>query len=113
MANDNNLCIYSHIETIRQPLLKHEFGNDEETVVDFFEGGTGSFDKKIGKDKPGREKIKQLFKQYREKRERFFSVPRLQSKVGCRPAVKILNKYWDEEALLAETERLEPHLISS
>ena len=64
-VNGNNLGIYCHVETIRQPLLKREFGNDkgalyEGTVVDFFEGWTGSFEKKVGEDKPGRKKIKQL-----------------------------------------------------
>ena len=62
---DNNLGIYSHIETIRQPLLKREFGNDEGTlyegtVVDFFERWAGNSDKKLDKEKRGREKIKQL-----------------------------------------------------
>jgi hypothetical protein len=64
-VNGNNLGIYCHVETIRQPLLKREFGNDkgalyEGTVVDFFEGWPGSFEKKVGEDKPGRKKIKQL-----------------------------------------------------
>ena len=64
-VNGNNLGIYSHVETIRQPLLERAFGNDggtlyEGTVVDFSEGWEGSFEKEIGEDKPGREKIKQL-----------------------------------------------------
>ena len=64
-VNGNNLGIYSHVETIRHPLLKRAFGNDggtlyEGTVVDFSEGWAGSFEKKMGEDNLGREKIKQL-----------------------------------------------------
>ena len=45
--------------------MERAFGNDggtlyEGTVVDFSEGWEGSFEKEIGEDKPGREKIKQL-----------------------------------------------------
>ena len=66
-VNGVNLGVYSHVETIRKPLLKRAFGNNkgtlyEGTVVDFFEGWEGSFEHKRGKDKPGREKIKQLIK---------------------------------------------------
>ena len=66
-VNGVNLGIYSHVETIRKPLLKRAFGNNkgtlyEGTVVDFYEGWEGSFEHKRGKDKPGREKIKQLIK---------------------------------------------------
>ena len=64
-VNGNNLGIYSHVETVRKPLLKRAFGNDEGvlyegTVVDFAQGWEGSFEKEVGEDKLGREKIKQL-----------------------------------------------------
>ena len=67
-VNGENLGVYTHIETIREPLLKREFGDHrgvlyEGTVVDFFEGWDGSFEKKVGKkkvDRVGREKIGQL-----------------------------------------------------
>ena len=66
-VNGINLGIYSHVETVRKPLLKRAFGNDNGTLyegpyVDFYEGWEGSFERKRGKDKPGREKIKQLIK---------------------------------------------------
>ena len=53
------------MERIHRSFLKRNFGNDngvlyEGTVVDFFEDWAGSFEKKIGKDKVGRQKIKQL-----------------------------------------------------
>jgi len=66
-VNGVNLGVYSHVETIRKPFLKSAFSSSkgtlyEGTVVDFFEGWEGSFEHKRGKDKPGREKIKQLIK---------------------------------------------------
>jgi ankyrin repeat protein/spore coat protein CotH len=66
-VNGVNLGVYSHVETIRKSFLKRAFGNDkgtlyEGTVVDFFEGWEGSFERKRGKGKPGREKIRQLIK---------------------------------------------------
>ena len=64
-VNGVNLGVYSHVETIRKSFLIRTFGNNkgtlyEGTVVDFYEGWEGSFEHKRGKDKPGREKIKQL-----------------------------------------------------
>lgn len=64
-VNGKNLGVYSHVESMRKPLLKRGFGNDEGTlyegtVADFYEGWQGSFDRKTGEDETGREKIKQL-----------------------------------------------------
>ena len=64
-VNGQSLGVYSHVERIHLPLLKRAFGHDdgvlyEGTVVDFFEGWAESFEKKLGKDKVGRQKIKQL-----------------------------------------------------
>ena len=64
-VNGINLGIYSHVETVRKSMLKRAFGNNKGTLyegpyVDFYEGWLGSFERKRGKDKPGREKIKQL-----------------------------------------------------
>ena len=67
-VNGEDLGVYTHIETIREPLLKREFGDHrgvlyEGTVVDFFEGWDGSFEKKVGKkkvDRVGRDKIRHL-----------------------------------------------------
>ena len=66
-VNGTNLGVYSHVETIRKPLLKRAFGNNKGTLyegpyVDFYEDWEGSFEHKRGKDKPGRKKIKQLIK---------------------------------------------------
>ena len=63
--NGKNLGVYSHVESIREPLLKRGFGDDrgtlyEGTVVDFFRGWDKAFEKKTGKDRLGREKINQL-----------------------------------------------------
>ena len=64
-VNGINLGVYSHVESIRNPLLRRAFGNDrgslyEGPYVDFYEGWLGSFEFKRGKEKPGREKIEQL-----------------------------------------------------
>ena len=64
-VNGKNLGIYSHVESLREPLLKRGFGDDrgtlyEGTVVDFFRGWDKAFEKKLGKDRLGREKINQL-----------------------------------------------------
>ena len=64
-VNGKNLGIYSHVESVRKPLLARGFGNDagtlyEGTVVDFYEDWEGSLEHKRGDDKPGREKIRQL-----------------------------------------------------
>ncbi len=66
-VNGRHLGVYSHVESARRPLAKRGFGDDtgtfyEGTVVDFFEGWDASFEKKFGKDVPGRQKIKQLIK---------------------------------------------------
>jgi ankyrin repeat protein len=63
--NGKNLGVYSHVESLRKPLLKRGFEDDrgvlyEGTVVDFFEGWDKAFEKKIGKDRLGREKINLL-----------------------------------------------------
>ena len=61
-VNGKSLGIYSHVETMRKPLLKRAFGNDngplyEGTVVDFNEEWEHSFEHKRGDDALGREKI--------------------------------------------------------
>ena len=61
-VNGKNLGIYSHVETMRPPLLKRAFGNNkgpfyEGTVVDFHKEWENSFEHKRGDDKQGREKI--------------------------------------------------------
>ena len=66
-VNGQSLGIYSHVERIHRSFLKRNFGADdgvlyEGTVVDFFEDWSGSFEKKLGKDKIGRPRIKQLIR---------------------------------------------------
>ena len=63
--NGVNLGVYSHVETVRKSFLRRAFGTDDGTLyegpyVDFYEGWVGSFERKTGKDAPGREKIQQL-----------------------------------------------------
>ena len=64
-VNGNNLGVYSHVESFRNPLLKRAFGNDkgtlfEGTVVDFYEEWDMSFEHKRGKEKRGRKHIRAL-----------------------------------------------------
>jgi hypothetical protein len=64
-VNGKNLGVYSHVESVRDPLLKREFGNADGTlfegsVVDFFDAWDQSFELKTGPDEPGRIKINQL-----------------------------------------------------
>ncbi len=64
-VNGVNLGVYSHVETVRRSFLRRAFGTDDGTLyegpyVDFYEGWLGSFERKTGKDAPGREKIQQL-----------------------------------------------------
>ena len=66
-VNGKSLGVYSHVETMRKPLIKRGFGNDkgtvyEGTVVDFHESWEGSFEKKFGKEKTARKKIEKLIK---------------------------------------------------
>ena len=64
-VNGENLGIYSHVETIRKPLLKRAFGNSngplyEGTVVDFYENWENSFEHKFSDDTRGRAQINAL-----------------------------------------------------
>ena len=64
-VNGVNLGVYSHVETVRKSFLRRAFGTDDGTLyegpyVDFYEGWLGSFERKTGKDAPGRKKIQQL-----------------------------------------------------
>ncbi len=64
-VNGKDLGIYSHVETMRAPLLKRAFGNSdgplyEGTVVDFYEGWENSLEHKRGDDTQGRAHIKAL-----------------------------------------------------
>ena len=64
-VNGKNLGIYSHVESIRKPMLKRAFGKGkgtlyEGTVVDFNKEWENSFEHKRGNDTHGREKINAL-----------------------------------------------------
>ena len=64
-VNGQNMGVYAHVESAKKPLIQRGFGNSkgtfyEGTVTDFHEDWEGSFEKKFGKDKPGREHIVKL-----------------------------------------------------
>ncbi len=61
-VNGKNLGVYAHVESVRKPLIKRNFGTSkgtlyEGTVVDFHENWEDSFENKFGKDKRGRAHI--------------------------------------------------------
>lgn len=64
-VNGKSLGIYSHVETVRKPLLKRAFKKSkgplyEGTVVDFYKGWENSFEHKRGDDTRGRAHINAL-----------------------------------------------------
>ena len=64
-VNGKDLGVYSHVESLKRPMIKREFGDDsgvlyEGTIVDFHEGWEQGFERKFGKDKKGRKKIAEL-----------------------------------------------------
>ena len=66
-VNDVNMGIYTHVESVRKPLLKRGFGSSkgtlyEGTVTDFFAGWEASFERKFGKKKRGMKHIKKMVK---------------------------------------------------
>ena len=98
-VNGVNLGVYSHVESIRNPLLKRAFGNDRGTLyegpyVDFYEGWLGSFEFKRGKEKPGREKIQQLIKVLESESEN------IEGAIGELVDLDSFYTYWAVEGLL-------------
>lgn len=64
-VNGSYLGVYTHVESVKKPLLEREFGDAggtlyEGTIVDFHEGWEGAFEHKLGKKKRGRRKIAEL-----------------------------------------------------
>ena len=98
-VNGVNLGVYSHVESIRNPLLRRAFGNDRGTLfegpyVDFYEGWLGSFEFKRGKDKPGREKIQHLINVLESEGED------IESAIGALVDLDSFYTYWAVEGLL-------------
>ena len=64
-VNGTYLGIYTHVESVRKPLVRREFGDAqgtlyEGTVVDFFAGWSKSFEREFGDAELGQGKIKSL-----------------------------------------------------
>lgn len=64
-VNGTYLGIYTHVESIRKPLIRRHFGNAdgtlyEGTVVDFFPGWSGSFEREFGNKEAGLRHIEAL-----------------------------------------------------
>ena len=61
-VNGRNLGVYSHVESVKKPMMKRLFGNNdgvlyEGTLVDFYEDWEGGFELKFGDDEKGRKHI--------------------------------------------------------
>lgn len=70
-VNGRNLGIYSHVESMKDPLLEREFGSSEGTLyegtaVDFYEDWGNSFERKSGNDKRGRRQIEKVIESLRD-----------------------------------------------
>ena len=88
-VNGRNLGVYCHVETVREPLLRREFGSDkgtlfEGTVVDFYPEWEGSFERKTGDDKKGRERTSsRSSRRYRVERKAVFRRRRAGARLGA------------------------------
>ncbi len=97
-VNGKNLGIYSHVETVRKPLLKRAFGNDdgslyEGTVVDFYEGWENSFEHKRGDDTRGRRQIKTLINLLEDPKT-------TEADIGTLVDLESFYKFWAAESLV-------------
>jgi ankyrin repeat protein len=68
-VNGKDLGVYCHVESMKKQLLEREFGSDkgtlyEGTVVDFYEDWDESFERKSGKNKPGRAHIRKVIEAF-------------------------------------------------
>ncbi len=98
-VNEKNLGVYSHVETVRRSFLRRAFGTDDGTLyegpyVDFYEGWLGSFERKIGKDGPGREKIQQLIEVLKSRDKN------IEGAIGELVALDTFYTFWAVEGLL-------------
>ena len=64
-VNGESLGVYSHVESMKKPMMDREFGSDdgvlyEGTVVDFHTDWEMALEHKFGDDEVGRERIKEL-----------------------------------------------------
>ena len=115
-VNGKNLGVYSHVESLRRPLLRREFGDDrgplyEGTVVDFFRGWEEAFEIKMSAKKSdqkskqnrfkalleelGREKIKQLTKVLEND-----DLPDVEQAIGKYVDLDSFYAFWAVEGLL-------------
>ena len=97
-VNGKNLGIYSHVETMRPPLLKRAFGNSkgtlyEGTVVDFYENWENSFEHKRGDDERGRAQINALI-------DLLANPKATEADIGALVDLESFYKFWATEGLV-------------
>lgn len=97
-VNGESLGIYSHVETVRKPLLERAFGNSdgplyEGTVVDFYKDWENSFEHKRGDDTRGRAHIKDLID--------LLAAPKAtETEIGELVDLESFYKFWAAESLV-------------
>lgn len=97
-VNGENLGIYSHVETVRKPLLKRAFGNSkgplyEGTVVDFYKDWDNSLEHKRGNDTRGRKQINALID--------ILADPKAtETDIGALVDLEAFYKFWATESLV-------------
>jgi ankyrin repeat protein/spore coat protein CotH len=115
-VNGKPIGVYTHVETVRESLLKREFGNSDGTlyegsVVDFFDGWEGSFELKVGtpeQDLASRKKIIRLIEVLKrpgpvagaDEKTRTRQGQDLQQAIGELVDLDSFYTYWAVESLL-------------
>ena len=99
-VNGKNLGVYAHVESMKKPLLRRGFGDDrgtlyEGTVVDFFDGWEKSFEKKFGKNKLAKDKIKQLTEVLEQE-----NLPDVEKAIGKYVDLDSFYTFWAVEGLI-------------
>jgi len=99
-VNGRYLGVYSHVERVRDGLLKRGFGSAkgvlyEGTVVDFFPGWEQGFERKTGKRKRGLKRIQQLIEVLEHPGDED-----LEDRIGALVDLDAFYRFWALESLL-------------
>ena len=99
-VNGRYLGVYSHVERVRDGLLKRGFGSAkgvlyEGTVVDFFPGWEQGFERKTGKRKRGLKRIQQLIEVLEQSDDED-----LEDRIGALVDLDAFYRFWALESLL-------------
>ncbi len=100
-VNGRDLGVYTHVESMRRQLFDRCFGSSkgtlyEGTVVDFYPGWEGSFERKFGSKKKGRAKIEELTRLL----QRDPSTAGFEAAIGGLVDLDAFYRFWAVESLL-------------